>query len=124
MEDWMALKQSRRTISFNRDVYDAIMAEAGKRGVAASAFVESLVRGAIPGLPESFHMTPEQIQRMRENRGEWTDPKRETHAARMREVAESIPESARRFVERRERQAQQALNREVQKLRRRWGIAP
>ena len=124
----MALKQTRRTISFNREVYEAIMSEAAKRGVSASAFVESLVREVVPGLPETWHMTPDQVQAMRDSRvrspfvrGDMT-PEQEPKRRRPLRNAEAEA-TARRFVEDRERTAQRILIREVEKLRRRWGVA-
>lgn len=54
----MAKIQTRRTISFNRGVHAAIMAEADKRGLTAAHFVELLVRKAIRGLPDTHHVTP------------------------------------------------------------------
>ena len=122
----MALKQTRRTVSFNREVYEAIMSEAAKRGVSASAFVESLVREVVPGLPETWHMTPEQIQAMRDARerapflrGAVTPGTQVRQPLRDRDAIQV----ARRFVERREQRAQRILDREVEKLRRRWRIA-
>lgn len=53
----MARKQTRRTVSFNRAIYEAIKVEADRRGMPAAHFLESLVREAIPALPETAHLS-------------------------------------------------------------------
>jgi hypothetical protein len=65
----MALKQTRRTISLNRGVYDAIMRAAAEQNVAASVIVERGVRAIGVVLPETSHMTPVAVRRMKCARG-------------------------------------------------------
>jgi hypothetical protein len=53
----MARIQSRRTVSFNRTVFNAIKAEAERRGMTAAHFVETLVRKVLPRLPTTKHVS-------------------------------------------------------------------
>ena len=65
----MANKQTRRTISFNREIHAAIHREAQRRGLTASHFVETLIRAAISeALPETSHTTPANVDRMLRSR--------------------------------------------------------
>jgi ribosomal 50S subunit-associated protein YjgA (DUF615 family) len=51
----MAKKQTRRSVSLNRDVYDIAMSEAEQQGVSLSHYVENCIREKVPDLPETTH---------------------------------------------------------------------
>lgn len=53
----MALKQTRRTVSFAAVIHAAITKEAERRGLSAPHFVETLVRKAARGLPPTEHVS-------------------------------------------------------------------
>lgn len=56
----MALKQTRRTVSFAAVIHAAITKKTERRGMSASHFVETLVRKAIRGLPPTEHVSAKQ----------------------------------------------------------------
>lgn len=64
----MAKRQTRRSISFNVAIYDAVVAEAARRKLPASHYVELLVRKAIKGLPETHHVPVEHVATMKQRR--------------------------------------------------------
>lgn len=52
----MAKKQTRRTISLNRGVYNAADWAASQAGVTTSRFVTDLIRRAVPNVPQTHHI--------------------------------------------------------------------
>ena len=54
----MARKQSRRTVSFNRAIYEAITQAAESTGLSCSEWLTQLVRSVIPDLPDTVHARP------------------------------------------------------------------
>lgn len=59
----MAKTQTRRTISFNRPIYDALSALASDAGVSLSEFVTTKLRAAGVSLPKAEHMDPRAVRR-------------------------------------------------------------
>lgn len=58
----MAKKQTRRTISFNRVVYDRVSEVAECAGISASEWVTRLIHAALPELPPTYHESMEYFQ--------------------------------------------------------------
>lgn len=58
----MARQQSRRSVSLNRQVYDAVTGEAARRGMTLAGFVEFAL--AALGVPVTPHpqQSPEQVR--------------------------------------------------------------
>lgn len=54
----MARKQSRRCVSFNRDVYAAMMRSATEAGMSCSEWITQMVRERVPTLPQQKHVDP------------------------------------------------------------------
>ena len=52
----MAKKQTRRTISFNRGVYDAIARAAAERGQSHAEFITDVLRTQGYDIPETTHL--------------------------------------------------------------------
>lgn len=65
----MAKKQTRRTVSLSRPVYDAITHEAARRQVSAAVVVEDALRLAGIDVPAVEHQTPAAVAAMRAGRG-------------------------------------------------------
>jgi hypothetical protein len=52
----MAKVQTRRGISLNRDVFEALCRAASQSGVTATQFVTDLIRSAVPGAPKPTYI--------------------------------------------------------------------
>lgn len=65
----MALKQSRRSVSVPRPVYDAIKSAARERGITMAELVERALRADGFELPETRHQSQEAVEKMRKARG-------------------------------------------------------
>lgn len=59
----MSRVQTRRTISFNRSVYNAIMQASADRGVSCAEFVTEALRTAGLEIPETSHAHIEEVRR-------------------------------------------------------------
>lgn len=68
----MAKKQSRRSVSMSIAVFDALTAEAAKRGLTTSHYLGTLIREAIPGIPETHYMTVADTAKAKQSKAEKT----------------------------------------------------
>lgn len=59
----MAKRQTRRTISFNRSVFDAIAKAADERGVSMAEYVTELLREAGVHAVDTMHQHIEHVRR-------------------------------------------------------------
>lgn len=81
----MARKQTRRTVSLNRGVYDAIMRAAAKRKVSAAELVVLAVRSLGVRIPKTQHMDPSAVKSMARAKGySVVKPARRTEGAFVR----------------------------------------
>lgn len=64
----MAKKQTRRSISFNRDVYDAIVRAAEERGVSMAEYLTELLREAGVHAVDTTHQHVEDVRRSEKGR--------------------------------------------------------
>jgi hypothetical protein len=53
----VAKRQTRKSLSLNREIYTAAMKAAADDGLSCSDWVTRLIRTAIPGLPETVHLS-------------------------------------------------------------------
>jgi hypothetical protein len=65
----MALKQTRRSISFNRSTYDRIRTAAHAQGITLTELVERALRSHGLTLPEVAHQSAETVETMKRARG-------------------------------------------------------